>query len=336
MPEIDDLGNTTADFESIIGEIAGVESTDGNVTNTEPAEDSTDKTEAQVEKQSDELDSIVDELTGEDDKVEAGDEPTETDDTEEVSEEVEDGEGELTFKYDGEEFTLTAKEVAEMRKDAGRSKKLTQSEQQIAETKKALDAEAQAVAWATQQPEVKELSAEIAKAQEAIQRGFAFDEDGNQVRLTQAQIDRTQANVNAAIEKMGEMAKPPRLEELHEAVPEMFSQDNNTRVEALKPYGEVLEEFGYSKAEIQALNDPRTFLMLKELLGKRELASRVEAAKARKKEKSASIASKPTKAAKGSPPPSSKKTSEANRPSTQEIFDKIAKGEANPADLFMD
>ena len=325
--EMDDNGNVSFNEDDLITSMIDIPATDGNKTNDAPEDSKTEEPEVDSD---DEYDSIVDDLTSDDDAGEEPEEDPETDQDEE-SEEADTSEVH-TVKIDGEELEVS---LDELKKGYGLQKSLTQKGQELAEEKKALEAEAQAIAWAKQQPEVKELSAEIVKAQEAIQRGFTFDENGEQVRLTQAQIDRTQKNVDEAIGRMNEMTKPPRLDELHEAIPEIFSNDAAERDSVLKPFGETLAEFGYSQAEIKGQNDPRTFFMLKELHELREIASRVEKAKARRTEKKPAIASKQTKAAK-SASPSKSKTSEAKRPSTQEIYDKIAKGEANPADLFMD
>ena len=72
----------------------------------------------------------------------------------------------------------------ELKKDAGRGKALTQKEQELAENRKQLEAEAQAVAFAKAKPEVRTLTSKIQEAELAIQRGFTYDEDGKQVPLT--------------------------------------------------------------------------------------------------------------------------------------------------------
>ena len=340
MNNRDDLGNTTEDFESIVAGIAGVSSTDGNEINEPPVEEKvvakqdSETAEEVVEDEKDELDSILDDLTG-DDEVEAGDDQEKE---EEVSEETSDeepdeGEEVLTYKYDGEEFTLTAKEVHEMKKNAGLSKKLTQEAQQNAETRKKLDSEAQAVAFAKQKPEVRALAQDIADAELAIQRGFTFDDNGQQVRLDKSDIVDTEQNIKEAREKLVEMTAPPRLDDLREAIPGLFSKDPEEVAKANQPLDDVLLEFGYSKPEARAYDDPRDILILNELLRLRELEAQVEKAKARRKDKKPAIASKTVKAT-GSRP--SKHQPEVKRPSTQETWDKVAKGEASPADLFMD
>ena len=64
------------------------------------------------------------------------------------------------------------------------------------------------------------------------------------------------------------------------------------------------QDYGFLDKEIAGMNDPRILLMINDLLGSRDLASRVEKAKARKAEK-AGVVSKPTK--------SSKRTSTTSR-----------------------
>ncbi len=333
--KMDDMGNVSVDFESMVGEIAEIDGTDGQVVNEAPKETKQDSKaeEPEVVEVGDEFDSIIDDLTDEDDD-DAGDEPSEDSkesDEESKEEEVVDEE-KHTVKIDGEEIEVSTSELI---KGYGLQQSLTRKGQEIAESKKALEKEAQAVAWAKEAPERRELAEQITEANEAIQRGFTFGPDGEQIRLTQGQIDATKVNVQEAMGKLQELATPPRLNELQEAVPGMFSQDQQVVRETLEPFGNTLREVGYSEAEIQSQNDPRIFFLLKELHEARDVVSRVEKAKARRKEKAPAIASKPTKAAK-SARPSSSKSSEAPKSSTKEIYDKIAAGDASPADLFMD
>ena len=345
MNELDNSGNHDLDFEAIVGQMTDIPATDGNKVNEAPEEETeeaqvkatnedseTQEPEEQVE---DDIDSILDEINGE--KVEAGDDQEKSEETEESDEEPDEGDAVLTYKYNDEEFTLTAKEVNEIQKNAGLSKKLTQEAQQQAETRKNLDAEAQAVAFAKQKPEVRELSRHIADAELAIQRGFVFDENGHQVRLDKDDIEATEERIKEAREKLGEMTAPPRLDDLRELEPDFFSQDQEVVAKVAKPYNDLLEEFGYSTVELQSYNDPRDILMIRELLELRELRTRVENAKARRSNKKPAIASKTTKAATGKP---SKSQPEAERPKPkQDLLDKISQGSADPgdvADLFMD
>ena len=329
--------NVTEDygFEDIVNQLTEVPATDGNVVNESPVEDSTPaEVEAEpTEEVTDELDSIVDDLTGEDDtEVEAGDDPENEDETEEESsEEQEEGDDqEHVVKIDGEEHTVS---LSELKKGYGLQQSLTRKGQELAETRKQLDAESEAIAWAKAQPEARKLAEQIQEAHEAVQRGFVFGEDGEQIRLTREQIEETQKNIEDAQGKLGEMAKPPRLEELQEAIPDMFVPEK--AAETLKPYGDTLRDFGYAEAEILSHNDPRTFLMLKELHELRDLASRVEKAKARRKEEKPTIASKPTKAAKDAP--SKSKTGEAKpQLKAETVLERINNGEANASDMFMD
>ena len=128
---------------------------------------------------------------------------------------------------------------------------------------------------------------------------------------------------------MAELSAPPRIDDLMEAIPAMFS-DNPEEVQAtLKPFADTLNEFGYSQAEINAENDPRTFLMIKELHELRDLASRVKKRKAVKSEETG-IVKRPTKA-KGQTPNSLK--SKGRTKTDQEI---MSSPDYSPADHFMD
>ena len=96
----------------------------------------------------------------EDDDEEAGDEPS--DDTKETDEESEEEEAEdtsevHTVKIDGEDHEVS---LDELKKGYGLQKTLTQKGQSLAEERKVLDAEAQAVAWAKQKPEARDLANE--------------------------------------------------------------------------------------------------------------------------------------------------------------------------------
>ena len=265
-----------------------------------------------------------------DDELGSDDSPEET--TEETKEEVEsddDGQDIIhKFKADGEEIEISQ---SELYKNYGRGKSLTRKEQDIAEQRKRLDEESKTVAWANQKPEVRELNGQIVEAQEAINRGFVFDSEGNQKRLSQSQIEETKKNVEEAQKKMSEMAIPPRLDDLRAAVPGIF--DPAKEAETLKPFEAVFDEFGYSQAEKIALNDPRIFLMTKELLELRDLQARVERAKANRSKKN-DIVNRPTTKPKGNNPVPSK-TSKPKK-SDADIMKAINNGEATPADLFGD
>lgn len=331
MSDIDDNGNHSMDFESTVDAFLEVPATDGHNKVEAPKEEpkQEDSSNAEVEKD-DEFDSIIDDLT--DDDKDAGDEP-EDDLTEE---EVVPDDAQETFKYkvDGEEHELTTKELHDLRKDAGRSKALTQKEQGIAEERKRLDSESEAVAWAKQGPEQREIDGQIKEANEAILRGFTFDADGNQIPLSRTQIEDTQANVRDAQAKLLEMNRPPRLDDLRKELPQLFSDDPVERQSILDPFSETLRNVGYSEAELTTQNDPRMFFLLKELHEARDVVARVEKAKARRTEKKPAIASKTTKTASNGS--SSKSQPKQSKSSTQDIWNKVAAGEASPADLFMD
>ena len=281
------------------------------------------------ENMDDELDSIVDELNEE---TEVGDQEKSDEDAEESDEELDDGDKALhTVMIDGEEHEVS---LHDLKRHYGREQALTKKEMAVAEQRKSLDAEAQAVAWVKAQPEARKLVEQINEAEEAISRGFVFDENGNQVRLTQAQVEQTKQNVANARDKVTELAKPPRLDELYEAIPAFKDPASAEAQEILKPFGDTLSAFGYSQPEITALNDPRTFLMLKELHELRELQSQVNTAKARRAAKKPTTANRVTKSAK---PAGTKSTSAPTQSkSTKETIEQINLGEASPADLFME
>ena len=242
-----------------------------------------------------------------DEEDDEADEPeSDLEETNEDESDEDDGNAEeaLTYVFDGEEHTLSAKEVHELRKDAGRSKALTQKEQAIAEERKQLDAEEQAIRWAKQKPEVKAKQSMIDEALQAVNRGFHFGRNGQQIRLTQSEINDTMANVRKAQSDLANLAPPPRMKELQEVHPDLFSQDVATSAKALHPYREVLGKAGFSQAEVTALDDPRIFFMVDELLANSDVASRVQKQKQSRKSKDG-IVKRPTKA-KGSHPNSSK------------------------------
>ena len=280
--------------------------------------------------QDDELNSIIDELN--EDETEADeDQENSPEEAEEEEEELDDGDDVLhKVTIDGEEQEVS---LHDLKRHYGREQSLTKKEMAVAEQRKSLDAEADAIAWAKAQPEVRTLLTQINEANEAIQRGFVFNEKGEQVQLTKAQIEQTMKNVEDANARVSEMAKPPRLDDLYEAIPEFRDPASEEAQAILKPFGDTLSDFGYSQAEITSLNDPRTFLMLKELHELRDLQSRVNTAKARRKEKKPTGVSKVTKSAK---PAGSRTTKPTQRKSTKETIEQIYAGDASPADLFME
>ena len=331
MNDFDDAGNTTATFEDTVAGITDI-FMDGVEESKSPEKPTEQQAEAAPEADEDiddELSSIVDELSDDEDD-EAGN-PENSDETDEAEEEQEEGDDPSHIvKIDGEEHTVS---LSELKKGYGLQQSLTRKGQELAEMREKLDAEAQAVAWVKAQPEARKLAEDIQEAQEAVSRGFVFDENGNQVRLTQAQVEQTQQNIADAQAKMTEMAKPPRLDELYEAIPALKDPASEEAQAVLKPFGEALAEFGYSQPEIAALNDPRTFLMLKELHELRDLQSRVNKAKAKRGEKKPVSASKVTKSAK--PAGSSKNSGTAsNKPKV--TIEQVYAGDASPADLFME
>ena len=240
------------DLESVVSAISDMEPENPQDppaeedTKTKPVEDSAQDVVEDTDVD-DEIDSIVNDLSDDEDS-EAGDSPEEEEETEEETSDKSD-DAQETFKYtvDGEEHELSAKELHELRKDAGRSKSLTQKEQAIAETRKQLEAEAKAVEYAKLKPEVRSLMDEIQIAEEAIARGFIFDEDGAQTPLSKTQVENTQKNVAEARAKLGEMQTPPMLDELQDAVPGLFSSNPDEVAEAAAPYESLLRERGYSQ-----------------------------------------------------------------------------------------
>ena len=128
---------------------------------------------------------------------------------------------------------------------------------------------------------MRELDAQIKEANQVIQSGIYYDNNGKPQTLTLQQLNKTKENVANAMSRRQSLAVPPRMEELMEAQPDLFSSDSEVSSKASAPYLDVLKEFGFSQPEIQTTDDPRIFFMMKELLEGRDLQSRVNKAKAK-------------------------------------------------------
>lgn len=294
---------------------------------TEPKQDSTEVTEAEEGEDSSDEDDILADLDEEDE--DADDTPEDESETDEDESDDEADQTEHTVKIDGEEHTVT---LDELKKGYGLQQSLTRKGQEIADERKKLDEETQAVAWVKASPERKQLQDQINEANEAITRGYVLDANGEAQYLTKEQIAKTQENINNAVAEFNEKNIPPRLTDLQEKVPVMFGEDTPEKQAKLDSYSSVLNEFGYSQPEITALDDPRTFLMMEELLELRGLAARVEKAKARKSEKTG-IVKRPTKSK--SSGLSTSKPHKSKKSDTDIVHD-INAGDADPSDLFSD
>ena len=234
------------------------------------------------------------------DDTEEVDTPEDSDDAEES--ESDDGDStEVVLKVDGEEITVT---MDELKKGYSRQSDYTKKTQELSEQRKMLEEEQKTTTWVRETEERQTMIAHIAEAQEAVNRGFAYDDDGKQVPLTKQQIEKTMANIKDAQEELNTKMAPPRINEFVEKVPDFFSKDEAVRSKKLDEMSSVMQDYGFLDKEIAGMNDPRILLMINDLLGSRDLASRVEKAKARKAEK-AGVVSKPTK--------SSKRTSTTSR-----------------------
>ena len=244
---------------------------------------------------------------------------------------------EETFKADGEEITMTRKELlAYAKKTYGLDKNLTRKGQENAETKKQLEQEAQVLMYYKQSPERQQLIDKIQYAEDVIQRGTAFDKEGNQIPLTQQQIQQTQENIAKAKEEYSQMATPPEFERARQEIPELWTGDEAKRTTALKRYGDYLMSVGYSQAELNHIS-PRELLLAKAALDGIELDTRVKAAKARKSNKAKpGVVSKVTKAATGRPEKSTQRGTGKRKMSEAELAKKVESGELDYFEAFMD
>ena len=298
----DELVNSLTDMiddNLIVGEAKPADAIPAEV-NEANKKSTTEETKETEEASEEDYLADVDEETEEDD-----DTPEAEADTEEADAEDE-GTNEVLFQIDGKDIT---KEEAE--KGYLRQADYTKKTQQLAEEKKALEEEGKTLDYLKAhrefQPkmfELETLQKNIAIAEKAIH--FGRTEDGTV--LTKELLAETKENVDNAKRELSyetaelnkKMAEytPPKLDVLQEKVPGLFSKDDAARSSVLENFTVALKDVGFSQAEISAVNDPRLLLLVKEVLDGRELAAKVEKAKARRG-KSKGVVSKSTKASSG-------------------------------------
>ena len=277
-----------------------------NVSNDAPVKQQP-KAEEETPEESDD-DYLADVDSDDEEEVDTPEETSEADD----EEESDDGDSEeVVLKVDGEEITVT---MDELKKGYSRQSDYTKKTQELAEQRKAIEEEVKTLdylrVYRDLQPDVIALQRkgqEIERAVKAIENGYIEEEDGTLVQLTPEEVEGTRRNVQdaereykyeqARINKAAQEMVPPRLDELREKAPDLFSEDASVRDPMLQKIRGLREEFGFSSVEIESENDPRNILRDLELLELRDLKARVEAAKARK-EKSSGVVSKPTKSSK--------------------------------------
>ena len=309
------------------------------IASEEAAEDTVEVTPEAVEEHSDgtpveDSDGVgdsEDDILAELDEDEADDNPEEKSETEE-DDDSEDEDKTYTFKADGEEVTVT---LDELKKSYGLQKNLTRKGQELSEKEKQTSYEADVIAYYKQTPERQQMSEQIVAAEEAVQRGTFFDQEGNPIQMTEQQIKETMKNIGDAKAKLNELAPPPGSEKAREEIPELWSSDANVRDAAVKQYGDYLMSIGYTQAELTHIS-PRELLLAKAALKGDELATRVEAAKARKANKpKPGVVSKVTKAAKGKPESSNKRGTSKPKMSEAELAKKVESGEISMTDSFL-
>ena len=235
-----------------------------------------------------------------------GDTPEDEAETEEDAKSDDVDDTEVSLKVDGEEITVT---MDELKKGYSRQSDYTKKTQELAEQRKALEEEANTLEYLKfqkeHQPKVFELDAlkaQIDEAEKALH--FGRTEDGNvltadEIKATKDNVDDAKRRLAYETEELNKKMvdiKPPRIEELQEKIPNLFSEDEKVRQPVLDQLSGTLKSFGYSEAEINSTNDPRTLLIVQELNELRDLAARVEKAKERRKTKTG-VVSKSTKSA---------------------------------------
>ena len=301
-----------------------IEDIDDNLTVTEKAEEPIKEEpkvneEVKAEEESDD-DYLADEEAD-------GDTPEEDSATEEDESSDDVDNSEVTLKVDGEDITVT---MDELKKGYSRQSDYTKKTQELAEQRKALEEDAKTLEYLKVQSEfqpkvfeLQSLEAQIKEAEKALHYGRR--EDGTE--LSKEELDKTKDNVDNAkrqlaferdeLQKKMQDVKPPKLDELQKEVPDLFSTDESKRQPVLDKIGGVLKDFGYTEVEIQSINDPRRILELNEIVKLRELAARVEKAKARRSEKKG-VVSKSTK----STPSRSQKSISKSKTDTPDNFSK--------------
>ena len=329
-------------FDDLVGDIADSMSddlmVDGNTpmpTGEEVKEEPKEVEEEPIEQESD--DDYLADLDSDDD--DDGDTPEETPEAEDDGD-SNDGEEQVLFQVDGED--ITSKEA----KDGYlRQSDYTKKTQELAEQRKAMEEESKTLDYLKVQkefqPKVLELNSlamEIAKAEEIVYTGR--DSDGTQ--LTREEIRETEENIKEAKRKHAyetkqvneKMSKtpPPKINELMEKVPAYFGDDQKAREAVMAQHTTILGDFGFSQVEIGSVTDPRTILMVQEIQDLRELASRVEKAKARRKGNDA-VVSKSKKSA----PERTTQSSSKPKETKNEAWDKLEAGDMESlGDAFSD
>ena len=221
------------DFDSLINSLE--DSIDDNlmISGDKPIIDkSVNEKKAEVSKEpvvaeeSDEDDLLAllddEEVEGDDD-----DTPEEESDTEE-GESDEGDDTEVTVVVDGEEITVS---MDELKKGYSRHSDYTKKTQELAEQRKAIEAESKSLEYLKVQRELQpeyisyqEDIKKIDEAKDALLKGYYVDDNGQPVQLSKEQYKATKENVEDAEreaqwklakinEKMSQVT-PPKLEEL--------------------------------------------------------------------------------------------------------------------------
>ena len=298
-----------------------------------------------VEEQTTETEETEVDVADEDDYLADVDED-EVDDTPEDEESEEEAEetADTTvhkFKADGEEVEVTTDELI---KSYGLQKKLTREGQQLAEEKKQLANEQDAIAYIKQTPERQAAIENLRLMQLAVDRGYQvmpdgtprYDENGQVVYLNKETLDSAPAAIKEQQEAISKMAVAPMQKEAYEAIPELWSSDAKVQQATANRYGDYLKSIGYTDSELPHIS-PRELLLAKAALEGDALAKRVAASKARKAEKAKpGVVSKTTKAAKGKPESSNQRGESKPKLSEAQIAEKVQNGELSISDAFMD
>jgi len=326
------------DFDDFVAAMVDSETPDGedSVNDTQPtleADEDTVGAETADETDTDEDDEVYPDDVDDDEADDEPDDDSEEEDSEEGADEDTWLDEEITFKSDGEEVSVSRRDLLDQaKKNYGLDKNFTRRGQELAQKEKAVQQSADVVEYYRQTPERQKLQEGIKYAEEVIQRGFVFDNEGNQVQLSEQQINNTKNNVADARKKLTEMAPPPMAKEAQEAIPELWSEDPTVRNKAAQDYGDVLKSVGYTDAEMSTIS-PRELLLAKKALEGETAVKRVKSKKAKANPKSKpGVVKNPTKAAKGKQGNSSNESRPRNI--TKDAA-KVEAGEMSHADFFM-
>ena len=338
-PSVEDVAASFADLISddmTISQNAEVDTSKTSpVEETAKTKDTTETTDTDQDVDEDYLAEVDEDEV--DDPEEASEEETDEEDADE--------EEEYTFKADGEEVTVT---LSELQKGFGLQKNLTRRGQEIAEKEKALEEKEKTLSYLSVNREllpeiakIESMSIEIDKAEEAVALGYV-ERDGKRVALSEENLANTEkklrgakAQLNLAKKELSEKQaniKPPKLDVLQKTIPEFFGNDKAKASEIVGAFENIADDLGFTRIEMAGLgNDPRFLLLLNEAKSGRELAARVEQAKARKGKKPASVVNKSTSAIKTTTVAGKKSTSAKRSKSTNNI-DALAE-KANKGDV---